>query len=148
MALAAFANVPDSSDTVSFDISDDESDCDRGYAQTSVCTLLVIQQRTKGSAYPNAVEEPLRRIAGTRRVSNYRERTGLAPAEAVSGTSFQLLQSITAIPALADRSFEEIRLECYSQSAIATGRPPQAANTSLNPIGPGGNYAGCMKTIV
>jgi len=129
MALATtFGNVLDSNNSISFDISDDESDCDRSY--TSVCSLLVIRQRGKGSK--NAVQVPTRRIAGTRRVSNHCEKNGSTLATA-SNASVQLLQSITAIPALADRSFEEIRLECYNQSVVATGRPPQAVNLSLNP---------------
>ena len=102
MALATtFGNVLDSNNSISFDISDDESDCDRGY--TSVCSLLVIRQRGKGSK--NAVQVPTRRIAGTRRVSNHCEKNGSTPTTAPNA-SVQLLQSITAIPALADRSFE------------------------------------------
>ena len=102
MALATtFGNVLDSNNSISFDISDDESDCDRGY--TSVCSLLVIRQRGKGSK--NAVQVPTRRIAGTRRVSNHCEKNGSTPT-AAPNASVQLLQSITAIPALADRSFE------------------------------------------
>jgi hypothetical protein len=102
MALATFANVLDSNSSISFDISDDESDCDRSF--TSVCSLLVIRQRTKGSNN-NTVQGLPRRIAGSRRVSNYCEKNGSTPA-AVSNASVPLLQSITAIPALADRSFE------------------------------------------
>lgn len=30
-------------------------------------------------------------------------------------------------------AWQEIRLECYNQSVVATGRPPQAVNLSLNP---------------
>lgn len=104
MALTAFANVLDSNTTISFDISDDdESDCDRSYA--SVCSLLVIRKRAKDSTNLSATQEPPRRIAGARRVLNYRDKMGLSSA-AASATSVQLLQSITAIPALADRSFE------------------------------------------
>lgn len=102
MALArTFGNVLDSNTSISFDISDDESDCDRSY--TSVCSLLVIRQRGKGSN--NTVQVPTRRIAGTRRVSNHCEKNGSIPTT-TSNASVQLLQSITAIPALADRSFE------------------------------------------
>lgn len=101
MALATFGNVRDNNTSISFDISDDESDCDRSY--TSVCSLLVIRQRGKGINH--TVQVPARRIAGTRRVSNHCEKNGSTPAT-VSNASVQLLQSITAIPALADRSFE------------------------------------------
>ncbi|KAF8627652.1 hypothetical protein AX15_004345 [Amanita polypyramis BW_CC] len=128
MALA-FANGLENS--VEFDISDDESDHDRSY--NSVYTLLVIRQRTKGANNINMMQESPRPIAGTGRVSNYyHEKKGLTHVP-ISGTSVQFLQSITAIPALSDRSFEEIRLECYSQSVIATGSPPQAVNISSNP---------------
>jgi len=30
-------------------------------------------------------------------------------------------------------AWQEIRLECYNQSMVATGKPPQAVNPSLNP---------------
>lgn len=36
----------------------------------------------------------------------------------------QVFQSITAMPHLGGRSFEELRAECYAQSYIATGAPP------------------------
>ncbi|KJA28820.1 hypothetical protein HYPSUDRAFT_61657 [Hypholoma sublateritium FD-334 SS-4] len=35
-----------------------------------------------------------------------------------------IMQSITATPALCHSSFEELRLECYLQSMIAKGAPP------------------------
>jgi len=128
MALATFANVLDTSTTtISFEISDDESDCDRSYS--SVCSLLVIRKHAKGS---NTAHGLPRRVAGSRRVSNYCDKNGSTPTT-IPSANVQLLQSITAIPALADRSFEEIRLECYNQSMIATGKPPQAVNPSLNP---------------
>lgn len=98
MALATFANVLDTA--ISFEISDDESDCDRSYS--SVCSLLVIRKHTKG---PNTTHGLPRRIAGSRRVSNYCEKNGSTPTT-IPSASVQLLQSITAIPALADRSFE------------------------------------------
>ncbi|OJT06498.1 hypothetical protein TRAPUB_2657 [Trametes pubescens] len=37
----------------------------------------------------------------------------------------EIFQSITATPGLDERSFEEMRAECYAISAITTGRPPQ-----------------------
>lgn len=137
MTFKTFANVSENAGaTISFEISDDESDCDRSC--TSVRTLLLIRRHTKGSGDgTNTIQDSPRCIAGTRRVSSYNQKKGLLPtttaAEPSCGITGQLLQSITAIPALADRSFEEIRLECYNQSVVATGKPPQAVNAVLNP---------------
>ncbi|PFH52211.1 hypothetical protein AMATHDRAFT_46564 [Amanita thiersii Skay4041] len=106
---------------LSFEISDDELDEDCHHATQMLWFKQVKDFMPRG---------PPRCIAGTGRVSNYRQKKGLVstPAAAV-----QVLQSITTIPALADRSFEEIRLECYNQSVVATGKPPRAVNALLNP---------------
>ncbi|KAF8624495.1 hypothetical protein AX17_007123 [Amanita inopinata Kibby_2008] len=130
MAFATFANILNAN-TISFDISDDESDCDRGTA--SVRTLLLIrrQQQQQPKRSDSVVQAPARCIAGSKRVSNYCEKNGLLPPSSCART--QVLQSITAIPALADQSFEEIRVECYKQCVVATGKPPQAVDASSNP---------------
>ncbi|KIK64694.1 hypothetical protein GYMLUDRAFT_39675 [Collybiopsis luxurians FD-317 M1] len=82
-----------------------------------------------------------RKIAGTKRVvsaqtaKRMREQAGWkVGAEALNATSFYVnpvppssplvFQSITATPHLSERSFEELRAECYGQSYIATGAPP------------------------
>ncbi|KAF8806635.1 hypothetical protein BYT27DRAFT_7038090, partial [Phlegmacium glaucopus] len=67
-----------------------------------------------------------RRIAGSKRVARYLNKQGYK-------CSGHILQSITAHPALSTRSFEELRLECYTQSVIAQGRPPASVNAEATP---------------
>ncbi|KAJ7770341.1 hypothetical protein B0H14DRAFT_2967093, partial [Mycena olivaceomarginata] len=119
------------------DDSDSESGSDDGY----VSTLLRIQRAAVPAVLP-------RKIAGARRVARAASApqpmrstntgsidvdfdfdtpttNGNAPRTASEG---ELFQSITAIPGLQSTSFEEIRLEIYRQSLIATGTArPQPA---------------------
>ncbi|KAF8911585.1 hypothetical protein CPB84DRAFT_1842075 [Gymnopilus junonius] len=67
-----------------------------------------------------------RRIAGNKRVAKFRENQGY------SGTG-QVLQSITAWPALQYSSFEELRLECYLQTKIARGCKPDPVDPTATP---------------
>ncbi|CAK5264466.1 unnamed protein product [Mycena citricolor] len=113
--------------------SDDESGSDDGY----VSTLLRLQ-REMAPAVP-------RRIAGARRVARAASATlppktpdvemqtqgGHAPKRQMP--EGELFQSITAITGLESTSFEELRLETYLQSLIATGsaRPQPASAPAL-----------------
>ncbi|KAJ7650989.1 hypothetical protein FB45DRAFT_889279 [Roridomyces roridus] len=134
-------------DLLAFDCdSDSDSGSDDGY----VSTLL----RMKAQAQ---VATP-RRIAGARRVARAASAPGPArmmevdlpgtgnslkvPSPSTSlatGTGGrtvregEMFQSITAIPGLESTSFEELRLETYLQSLIATGtaRPPPASAPAL-----------------
>ncbi|KAJ7796509.1 hypothetical protein B0H14DRAFT_2914615, partial [Mycena olivaceomarginata] len=119
------------------DDSDSESGSDDGY----VSTLLRIQRAAVPAVLP-------RKIAGARRVARAASApqpmrststgsidvdfdfdtpttNGNAPRTASEG---ELFQSITVIPGLESTSFEELRLEIYRQSLIATGTArPQPA---------------------
>ncbi|KAE9407213.1 hypothetical protein BT96DRAFT_914807 [Gymnopus androsaceus JB14] len=78
-----------------------------------------------------------RRIAGTRRVVSAQtaQRMKEQAGWKVGGLTYpdcgypalpapQVFQSITALPNMSGGSFEELRVECYAQSYIATGAPP------------------------
>ncbi|KAF9262643.1 hypothetical protein L218DRAFT_395954 [Marasmius fiardii PR-910] len=74
-----------------------------------------------------------RRVAGSKRVMRaqmMRQKMGIHPDQMnlASGCSnppeAQAFQSISAISGLRGASFEEYRTDCYSQSNIATGKPP------------------------
>jgi len=70
-----------------------------------------------------------RPIAGSKRVHRFRETQGLHVGQAHR----EVLQSITASPALGHSSFEELRTECYMQSKLATGSPPKPVDPSKTP---------------
>ena len=93
-----------------------------------------------------------RRIAGSKRVARYRDRMEQRLAADCTKGSEQLLQSITAQPALSSRSFEvccvrvrafvtknfplisqELRVECYAQSFVAQGKPPASVDAMTTP---------------
>ncbi|KAE9407214.1 hypothetical protein BT96DRAFT_1014315 [Gymnopus androsaceus JB14] len=73
-----------------------------------------------------------RKIAGTRRVVSAQtaQRMKEQAVWKVGGLAYpdlpapQVFQSITALPNMSGGSFEELRVECYAQSYIATGAPP------------------------
>ncbi|KAJ7796534.1 hypothetical protein B0H14DRAFT_2914718 [Mycena olivaceomarginata] len=86
-----------------------------------VSTLLRIQRAAVPAVLP-------RKIAGARRVA--RAASAPQPMRSTSTGSIddELFQSITAIPWPESTSFEELRLEIYRQSLIATGTArPQPA---------------------
>ncbi|KAF8161829.1 hypothetical protein K438DRAFT_1859507 [Mycena galopus ATCC 62051] len=115
---------------VAFDC--DDSDSDSGSDDGYVSTLLRIQRAAAPIVAP-------RKIAGARRVA----RAASAPLRVTSDmidvdvpitkrtakkAEGELFQSITAIPGLESASFEELRLETYRQSLVATGTArPQPA---------------------
>ncbi|KAF9445485.1 hypothetical protein P691DRAFT_265262 [Macrolepiota fuliginosa MF-IS2] len=70
-----------------------------------------------------------RPIAGSKRVYRFRETQGLHVGQAHR----EVLQSITASPALGHISFEELRTECYMQSKLATGSPPKPVDPTKTP---------------
>ncbi|KAF7289172.1 hypothetical protein MIND_01378300 [Mycena indigotica] len=126
----------------SFDCDSDDEDqsgSDDGY----VSTLLRLQKSLPIVSVP-------RKIAGARRVA----RAVSSPAvpttmsmevesdttgarEANTAPEGEIFQSITAIPGLETMSFEELRLETYLQSLIATGSArPQPAFTPAMVIPP------------
>ncbi|TFK66052.1 hypothetical protein BDN72DRAFT_844828 [Pluteus cervinus] len=51
----------------------------------------------------------------------------------MSSQGQQVFQSITAGPAQHDRSFEELRTECYSQASIAGRQRPHSVDASKTP---------------
>ncbi|KAJ7744650.1 hypothetical protein B0H16DRAFT_1559720 [Mycena metata] len=128
----------------------DESGSDDGY----VSTLLRLQ-RQRNSLLARGVQDvmglglgaPERKIAGARRVARavsapqavpraLVEDAGVGATREVQGArklEGEIFQSITAIPGLESMSFEELRLETYLQSLIATGtaRPQPAFCAAL-----------------
>ncbi|KAJ7189026.1 hypothetical protein C8R46DRAFT_1341642 [Mycena filopes] len=126
--------------TLEFDCdsgSEDESGSDDGY----VSTLLRLQrQRAAAQGQELGLGTP-RKIAGARRVaravSSPRALTTAPLPAADAGKSKnksktksegEVFQSITATPGLESTSFEELRLETYLQSLVATGTArPQPA---------------------
>ncbi|KDR75536.1 hypothetical protein GALMADRAFT_140176 [Galerina marginata CBS 339.88] len=81
-----------------------------------------------------------RPVASNKRVEKYRTQQQESISTTVSATDTatgsaggQLLQSITATPALNHSSFEELRLECYLQSVVAKGSPPLPVNVTESP---------------
>ncbi|KAJ7033497.1 hypothetical protein C8F04DRAFT_1396098 [Mycena alexandri] len=140
--------------TLEFDCdsgSEDESGSDDGY----VSTLLRLQ-RQRNNLLARGVNDvvglglgtPERKIAGARRVARAVSSPQAVPramvedigvgvaTQDVQGTrklEGEVFQSITAIPGLESMSFEELRLETYLQSLIATGtaRPQPAFCAAL-----------------
>ncbi|KIY52420.1 hypothetical protein FISHEDRAFT_55931 [Fistulina hepatica ATCC 64428] len=74
-----------------------------------------------------------RKFAGNVRASRYR---ATHPAIARPAVPFyfngEIFQSITAIPGLRSQSFEELRVDCYLQSMIATGARPKPVELLTN----------------
>ncbi|XP_006455469.1 hypothetical protein AGABI2DRAFT_194991 [Agaricus bisporus var. bisporus H97] len=70
-----------------------------------------------------------RAIAGSQRVYRFREMQGVH----IGKGGGEVLQSITAAPALGHNSFEELRVECYLQSRFATGSYPKAVDPTKTP---------------
>jgi len=70
-----------------------------------------------------------RYIAGSKRVHRFRETQGICVAQ----KGREILQSITAVPALGHQSFEELRMECYMQCQLATGSSPRAVDPVKSP---------------
>ncbi|KAF7288440.1 hypothetical protein HMN09_01396700 [Mycena chlorophos] len=119
-----------------FDCDSDEDDEDSGSDDGYVSTLLRLQRSLPLVVGP-------RKIAGARRVA----RAVSSPAVATTATTHsmevettpegEMFHSITAIPGLQTTSFEELRLETYMQSLIATGSArPQPAYTPAVVIPP------------
>jgi len=48
----------------------------------------------------------------------------------------EIFQSLSCMPCLRDKSLEELRLECYLQSRVATGQSPKPASTPALAIPP------------
>ncbi|KAJ7716394.1 hypothetical protein DFH07DRAFT_1068390 [Mycena maculata] len=73
------------------------------------------------------------RDAGKTRDPRVQMRGGKGGRAAQRAPEGEMFQSITAIPGLESTSFEELRLETYLQSLVATGtaRPPDAAAPAL-----------------
>lgn len=74
-----------------------------------------------------------RKVAGSKRVMKFqmtRQKMGFHPDQmnlapgCVNPPQAQVFQSISAMSGLRGASFEEYRMECYSQANIATGKPP------------------------
>ncbi|KAJ7072979.1 hypothetical protein C8F01DRAFT_1362213 [Mycena amicta] len=116
------------------DSDEDDSGSDDGY----VSTLLRLQKSLPVVTGP-------RKIAGARRVARAVSSPivpGITTAKMempveMAQTPREIFQSITAIPGLETTSFEELRLETYLQSLIATGcARPQPAFTPAMAIPP------------
>jgi len=59
------------------------------------------------------------------------QRSEKTPLMSAGGSTAEVYQSITCTQGIGDKSFEELRLECYRQSMVATGRPPQPVHRRI-----------------
>ncbi|KAG6853740.1 hypothetical protein C0991_001876 [Blastosporella zonata] len=116
---------------VSFEIdSDSDSESELSAASSELLDPDVnVKKRVVAKRYPTTITG--RPIAGGRRVSDHRSRGTKGGAH--GGGRF--FQSITATPAFSGSSFEEMRLECYVQALVASGKPPQAVDAVKSPMG-------------
>ncbi|PPQ92419.1 hypothetical protein CVT25_008640 [Psilocybe cyanescens] len=114
------------SENISFDASweDLESDRVNPYVGNVLARNGTSRKQLRASQHTPKSE---RMIAGNKRVAKYRTIQGY---KAGGG---QVLQSITATPALKQSSFEELRVECYLQSFIAKGCSPSPVDPIKTP---------------
>ncbi|KAI0685863.1 hypothetical protein C8T65DRAFT_747698 [Cerioporus squamosus] len=69
------------------------------------------------------------------------------PATTATTSSQEVFHSITATPGLDDRSFEELRLECYNMSVAITGAVPSPVPESFSGMTQDGRCAEQVKVF-
>ncbi|KAH9485641.1 hypothetical protein JR316_0002551 [Psilocybe cubensis] len=110
------------SENISFEIPWEDVKSDRAKFLDDPNILARNDTSRKQLREPQYTPRSGRVVAGNKRVAQYRNTQGYK-----SGGG-QVLQSITATPALNHSSFEELRVECYAQSQIAKGCPPSVVD--------------------